>query len=96
MPGVTITNAWPHVARISGISSGDATTPSSPAAWVSAASRSTWADIGPDTPISPSIPSLKLVSIVTAMMSGEGREARAASSLAATRAARIIAAPPAA
>src|SRR6185295_17652473 len=94
MPGVTISNDGPQRLRMSGISSGEATTPSRPADCASIARRPTCPASAPATPISPIDSSDRLVSIVTAMTSGRERPAFDASASAASRAAFIIAWPP--
>jgi len=78
MPGVTIAKAPPDCCRIAAISCGDATTPSSPAAWASPASATTWSSIGRPTLISASVLSVMLVSTVTAMTSERVPPVRAA------------------
>ena len=60
----------PQARRIAAVSSGDATTPSSPASWAILASATTCSSSGRCTPTLASVASSMLVSTVTPMTSG--------------------------
>ena len=78
IPGVTIKKSSPQASRMSLASSGEATTPSTPASLASFANVTTWSEIGKEPPIADQFSSSKLVKAVIANSLGRSMPSSAA------------------